>query len=81
MIWNGPMGLFENEAFAKGTEGVARILADLDATVIVGGGDSEAAITKVGLNDMFTHVSTGGGAVIEAIEGNILPGVAAILED
>jgi phosphoglycerate kinase len=80
IVWNGPMGVFEFEPFAKGTYGVARAVADSDAISIIGGGDSIAAIKQAGLADQITHISTGGGASLEMLEGLVLPGLAA-LED
>jgi phosphoglycerate kinase len=78
VVWNGPMGVFEMDAFAKGTEAVAKAVADSSAVSIVGGGDSIAALKKTGLSDKITHISTGGGATLEFLEGKTLPGIAAI---
>lgn len=78
VIWNGPAGVFEKEAFAKGTMGLVDILADGDAEVIVGGGDSASAVKLSGRSDAFAHISTGGGASLEFMEGKVLPGIEAI---
>jgi phosphoglycerate kinase len=78
VVWNGPMGVFEFPEFAKGTFGVAKKVAESNATTIVGGGDSAAAVVKSGLSDQITHISTGGGASLEMLEGKILPGLAAL---
>ena len=78
IFWNGPMGVFEMEPFAKGTEGVARAVADSEATSIIGGGDSVAAVSKLGLEDSMSWISTGGGASLEYVEGKELPGVAIL---
>lgn len=78
VFWNGPMGVFEIDAFAKGTEGVARAVAESGATSIVGGGDSVAAVRKLGLEDEMSFISTGGGASLEYVEGKELPGVAVL---
>lgn len=80
VVWNGPMGVFEFEKFAKGTFEVAKAIAESDAIGIVGGGDSASAIKKSGLEDKITHISTGGGASLEMLEGKILPGLA-VLDD
>lgn len=80
VLWNGPMGVFELAAFASGTRAMAAFLAHLPAETIVGGGESVAAVEQLGLADRFTHVSTGGGATLEYIEGRVLPGVAVLEE-
>ena len=78
VVWNGPMGVFENPTLAKGT--IAQALADTDATTIIGGGDSAAAVMQLGFADKMSHISTGGGASLEYLEGKVLPGVAAIAD-
>jgi len=78
VVWNGPMGVFEIDAFAAGTIGVANAVAAVDGTTIIGGGDSVAAVTRAGVADRMTHISTGGGASLEFLAGRDLPGVVAL---
>ena len=78
VLWNGPMGAFENPAYAKGTMGVCEILSSTDAFTLVGGGDSVSAVKKSGFADKFSHISTGGGASLEYIEKGELPGIQAL---
>ena len=80
VIWNGPMGVFENPTLAKGTLAVAQAMADSEAVTIIGGGDSAAAVEQMGLGAQMTHISTGGGASLEYLEGKTLPGVACLDE-
>ncbi len=78
VVWSGPMGVFENPAFAEGTRAIATVLADLDAVTVVGGGSTVEAVTRMGVADRMSHVSTGGGATLEFLSGETLPGVAAL---
>ena len=80
VVWNGPMGVFEIEAFAAGTNAVARAVAAVNGTTIIGGGDSISAVKNAGMADRVTHISTGGGASLEFLGGRTLPGVAALTE-
>ena len=80
VVWNGPMGVFENPTLAEGTIAVAKALAETDATTIIGGGDSAAAVINLGFSDKMTHISTGGGASLEYLEGKVLPGIAVIAD-
>ena len=78
VIWNGPMGMFEDKRYENGTKGICEVLKDIDAIKIVGGGDSVSFVNNNGYDSIFTHISTGGGATLELLEGKDLPGIRAI---
>jgi phosphoglycerate kinase len=80
VVWNGPLGVAEWDSFAQGSQAIARYLASVQATVVIGGGETVAMVQELGLADRYAHVSTGGGASLEFLEGRILPGVAALMD-